>query len=136
MLKLNALRRVSYYFRILPSSFCIFLLRVYQLVLSPAKTFLLGPAGHCRFEPSCSQYAVEALKTHGAAAGGWLAAKRVCRCHPWGGCGEDPVPSPKPKVQSLTSKVCAPSLRFGATANSKGDVPAPERRVSNAGFRI
>jgi len=117
--KLNALRRVARYFRLFPSSFCIVLVRVYQLTLSPAKTFLLGPAGHCRFEPSCSQYAIEALKTHGAAAGGWLAAKRVCRCHPWGGCGEDPVPGVKIQVPS-----------------SKSQVPAPELRVSNAGFRI
>jgi len=125
----NVLRRVSYYFRILPSAFCILLVRVYQLVISPAKIFLLGPAGHCRFEPSCSQYAIEALKTHGAAAGSWIAAKRVCRCHPWGGCGEDPVPGVK-------STVHPPSLRFGATGSSKPKIPAPELRVSNAGIRI
>ena len=70
----------------------ILLVRVYRVTLSPAKTALLGPAGQCRFEPSCSQYAIEALKTHGALAGGWLAAKRVCRCHPWGGRGYDPPP--------------------------------------------
>src|ERR1700751_2626667 len=68
------------------------LLRLYRVPLSPAKTFLFGPAAQCRFEPSCSRYAIQALKTHGALAGGWLAAKRVCRCHPWGKCGEDPVP--------------------------------------------
>jgi len=50
------------------------------------------PTAECRFQPSCSQYAIEALKTHGAVTGGWLAAKRVCRCHPWGECGEDAVP--------------------------------------------
>jgi putative membrane protein insertion efficiency factor len=42
--------------------------------------------------PSCSQYAVEALEGHGAARGGWLAFRRICRCHPWGGFGYDPVP--------------------------------------------
>ncbi|HEY2083406.1 MAG TPA: membrane protein insertion efficiency factor YidD [Verrucomicrobiae bacterium] len=71
------------------------LVRLYRLTLSPAKAFLFGPAAQCRFEPSCSQYAIEALKTHGAITGGWLAAKRVCRCHPWGGSGADPVPGVK-----------------------------------------
>lgn len=83
----------------------IFLVRIYRVTLSPAKTFLFGPAAECRFEPSCSRYAIEALKTHGAFTGGWLAAKRVCRCHPWGECGDDPVPGAKSKVQSPKSKV-------------------------------
>jgi hypothetical protein len=86
------------------ASFLIFLVRVYRVTLSPAKTFLIGPASECRFEPSCSRYAIEALKTHGAITGGWLAAKRVCRCHPWGECGEDPVPPVQSKVQSPKSK--------------------------------
>ena len=46
----------------------------------------------CRFVPSCSTYAVEALEAHGPARGTWLAARRLCRCHPWGGEGFDPVP--------------------------------------------
>ena len=49
----------------------------------------------CRFEPSCSTYALEALEQHGAVRGGWLAARRLARCHPWGGHGFDPVPGPK-----------------------------------------
>jgi putative membrane protein insertion efficiency factor len=68
------------------------MVRVYRWTLSPAKTFLFGPLGQCRFTPSCSQYALEALNTHGAIAGTWLAVKRVCRCHPWNECGHDPVP--------------------------------------------
>src|SRR3954470_13622194 len=70
----------------------ICLVRLYRLTLSPAKTFLFGPLAQCRFTPSCSEYALEALRTHGAFAGSWLAVKRICRCHPWGECGHDPVP--------------------------------------------
>jgi putative membrane protein insertion efficiency factor len=64
----------------------IFLVRIYQVVLSP-----LTPAT-CRFEPTCSSYAIEALKKHGLFKGGWLAMKRIASCHPWGKSGYDPVP--------------------------------------------
>ena len=67
-------------------------IRVYRWVLSPAKAAVFGPLGRCRFTPSCSAYALEAVQTHGALAGSWLAVRRLCRCHPWGGCGHDPVP--------------------------------------------
>ncbi len=50
---------------------------------------LLG--GQCRFHPTCSQYAIDALNKHGVARGAWLAVKRICRCHPWGGRGYDPA---------------------------------------------
>lgn len=66
--------------------------RIYRWVISPAKIFLFGPLSQCRFSPSCSQYALEAIRRHGAVRGSGLAVKRICRCHPWGGCGEDPVP--------------------------------------------
>lgn len=62
-------------------------IRFYQIALSP----LLGP--RCRYIPTCSQYAIEALQQHGALKGSWFTAKRICRCHPWGGFGYDPVPS-------------------------------------------
>ncbi len=62
------------------------LLRFYQYAISP----LLGR--RCRFYPSCSEYAVEAINKHGAWRGGWLSTKRVCRCHPWHPGGYDPVP--------------------------------------------
>lgn len=62
------------------------LIRVYQLILSP----YIGPK--CRYSPTCSQYAMEALKKYGLFKGLWLAVKRVSRCHPWGGHGVDPVP--------------------------------------------
>lgn len=61
-------------------------LRVYQAVLSP----WLGPA--CRFEPSCSRYAADAIERHGVLRGCYLAVRRVGRCNPLGGCGYDPVP--------------------------------------------
>ena len=64
----------------------IMLVRVYQWTLRP----LIGP--HCRFEPSCSHYAVEALRRHGALRGSALAAGRVLRCNPWMPGGHDPVP--------------------------------------------
>lgn len=59
---------------------------VYRYTLSP----MLGP--RCRFLPTCSAYALEAVQRHGPWRGGWLAVKRLCRCHPWGGAGHDPVP--------------------------------------------
>jgi len=67
----------------------ILLVRFYQHVLSPLK-----PAS-CRFMPTCSAYTIEAFQRHGALRGGWLATRRICRCHPWGGHGYDPVPSGK-----------------------------------------
>ena len=67
-----------------PKSILIFAIRAYQLTLAPAQIFLFGPGSGCRFTPTCSQYAMQAIRAHGAIAGGWLAAKRICRCHPWG----------------------------------------------------
>ncbi len=61
-------------------------IRVYQMAISP-----WTPAA-CRFTPTCSTYAMDAIDTHGVARGGLLAVKRVGRCHPWGGFGMDPVP--------------------------------------------
>ena len=61
-------------------------IRFYQLCISP----LLGPS--CRFTPTCSEYARQAIIKHGPLRGSWLAIKRLLRCHPWGGSGYDPVP--------------------------------------------
>lgn len=71
--------------------------RIYQWTLRP----FIG--AHCRFEPTCSAYAIEALRTHGAAAGSVLAARRVLRCNPWHDGGLDPVPPCQcsPKVVAL-----------------------------------
>ncbi|MFU8898784.1 hypothetical protein LY56_02667 [Roseinatronobacter thiooxidans] len=63
--------------------------RFYRIVFSPW-------VGHaCRFQPTCSAYAMDALERHGALKGSWLAARRIGRCHPWGSSGYDPVPAPQ-----------------------------------------
>ena len=64
----------------------IAIVKVYQVVISP----WLGPS--CRYIPTCSQYAIEALKKYGPFKGLWLTLKRIAKCHPWGGHGHDPVP--------------------------------------------
>ncbi|MFL2487869.1 MAG: membrane protein insertion efficiency factor YidD [Gammaproteobacteria bacterium] len=61
-------------------------IKIYQILISP----LLGPS--CRFTPTCSQYTIEAIQKYGPLKGGWLGFRRIIRCHPWGGCGHDPVP--------------------------------------------
>ena len=70
------------------------LVRAYQVVRA-------GRPSPCRFVPSCSEYAVEALEVHGAMRGGWLSARRICRCNPWGGHGYDPVPEPSGALRPL-----------------------------------
>lgn len=62
------------------------LIRFYQQAVSP----YLPPS--CRYTPTCSEYAAQALERHGAGKGSWLALRRLLRCHPWGGTGHDPVP--------------------------------------------
>ncbi len=72
-------------------SLMLLLLRAYKLGISP----LLGQ--HCRFYPSCSEYAQQAIAAHGALRGGLLAGKRLCKCHPWHAGGVDPVPDVQPE---------------------------------------
>ena len=72
-------------------------IRLYQVGISP-----YTPAA-CRYTPTCSQYAIEALQTHGAARGGWLAFRRLLRCHPWGGKGYDPVPLPAGRSEGVAA---------------------------------
>jgi putative membrane protein insertion efficiency factor len=71
-------------------AFLIFLISIYRYTLSP----LLGPS--CRFHPSCSCYAAEAIGRHGALRGASLALRRIARCHPWNPGGYDPVPDAAP----------------------------------------
>jgi uncharacterized protein len=84
------------------------IIRGYQRYLSPLKP----PT--CRYLPTCSSYALEALDVHGALRGSWLATKRICRCHPWGGHGYDPVPMPPKDMNSLSA--------------SSGSAPTDQRR--------
>ena len=66
--------------------FLISFIKIYKVTLSP----FIGNS--CRYQPTCSQYGMEAIQKYGPWKGSWLAAKRVCSCHPWGGHGYDPVP--------------------------------------------
>lgn len=91
----------------------ILLIRLYQLTLSP----LLGPV--CRFQPSCSRYAVKCLEYHGAIRGSWLAFRRLMRCHPFHPGGYDPPPPPRgERLGSI-----APAALLEATAH---DHPHPD----------
>ena len=69
-------------------------LLIYRFLFSPLKSIIFGSSARCRFTPSCSAYAYDAIRIHGPFAGIWLAAKRLIRCQPWGGAGHDPVPHP------------------------------------------
>jgi putative membrane protein insertion efficiency factor len=93
-------------------------IQLYRWTLSPLKSAILGPHARCRFTPSCSAYALEAVRQHGAVRGAWLALRRVGRCHPWGGYGEDPVPRPGAAVQNSRESVCAKAAHGQQTAHS------------------
>ena len=69
----------------------VFLIKIYQFLISP----IIGK--NCRFNPTCSNYALEALKKHGLILGMYYSIIRISKCHPWGGSGHDPVPSKKSK---------------------------------------
>jgi putative membrane protein insertion efficiency factor len=78
--------------RRLPVLGLVALIGVYQKLFSPVLPALFGPSCGCRFAPTCSHYAAEAVRTHGAIRGSWLALRRLARCHPWHSGGLDPVP--------------------------------------------
>lgn len=70
-------------------------IRAYQILIRPVLHALGGPNSGCRYTPSCSHYFLEAVELHGALKGSYLGIRRIFRCHPWGGCGYDPVPQSK-----------------------------------------
>jgi hypothetical protein len=72
------------------------LIRFYQIALRPMIKFAAGPGAGCRFTPSCSHYFLQAVEVHGPLTGSWHGIRRILRCHPWGGCGYDPVPPAAP----------------------------------------
>ena len=92
-------------------------IRLYQLILSP----FFGPC--CRYTPSCSHYGAEAIARFGAGRGGWLTLKRILRCNPWGGAGEDPVPHSWPTPR----RNAAAAHRRNAVA-AKGPTITVERK--------
>jgi uncharacterized protein len=83
----------------------IFAIRAYRWTISPAQAFLFGSSAGCRFTPTCSQYAIEAIQSRGVLAGSALAAKRICRCHPWGEYGHDPVPQKEFRIQNSEFRI-------------------------------
>jgi putative membrane protein insertion efficiency factor len=79
----------------LPAAAAASLIRLYQRTASPLLPIFLGPACGCRFYPTCSHYAAEALRAHGMVKGGWLSARRIVKCTPLHPGGYDPVPGPR-----------------------------------------
>jgi putative membrane protein insertion efficiency factor len=84
--------RILHFLATLPARGLLALIRLYQRTLSPALPALFGPACGCRFTPTCSHYATDAVREHGALAGTWLAARRLVKCTPLHPGGFDPVP--------------------------------------------
>jgi putative membrane protein insertion efficiency factor len=125
---MSALRAAGRLLRRTPVLVLTLLVRGYQLLISP----LLGP--RCRFYPSCSAYALEALRRHGALRGSWLAVRRLARCHPWNPGGVDHVPPAVPAAGApARTRALDPSARPAAAAadDRPADVPAlPGRDVA------
>jgi len=86
-------------------SAAIAMIKWYQTWLSPLKIFFGVSGGSCRFTPTCSEYAIGAIHSHGVFKGFFLGIYRIMRCQPWGGQGYDPVPPASPKKQG-TERVC------------------------------
>ena len=81
--------KIYNFFKVLVKTFFICLIKFYKKCISP------WLPGACRFQPTCSEYMIEAIEKHGVIYGTYLGIKRLLRCHPWGGSGFDPVPEPQ-----------------------------------------
>ena len=79
-------------------------IRAYQWTISPLLASMTGPGLGCRFTPTCSQYFLDAVETHGFFRGSWLGLCRLARCAPWGGEGHDPVPPPRAHAHLASDK--------------------------------
>ena len=99
----------------LPARALLALIALYQRTLSPALPALFGAGGGCRFAPTCSHYAAEAVRTHGAIAGAWLAARRLVKCTPLHPGGFDPVPASPGLRRTSAARRAAPHCARVAT---------------------
>lgn len=95
------------------------LIRGYQKFLSPVLHWMGGPNSGCRFEPTCSRYFLEAVEKHGSLRGSWMGIRRICRCHPWGGCGYDPVPDPAGRKNRIASPAAPANDEFRMSPSEK-----------------
>lgn len=125
--------------RILLAAPFLAVLYVYRWVISPGLHLIIGPlGGGCRFQPTCSRYAIEALKTFPLHRALWLIVRRVGRCHPWGGEGYDPLP---PRVQAYGMHVYASGTEGGPDqsdhksqgTDTDGDNREPEKKDQHEG---
>lgn len=100
----------------------------YRWVLSPVLHALAGPGMGCRYQPTCSEYALSALRRFGPIKGSWLALKRIGRCHPWGGSGWDPVPN-KENHRHTQERPCT-------NVHKKPRILVSQNRASSKGFHL
>ena len=109
-------------------------LRLYRALVSPVLAALFGPLGMgCRYTPTCSQYSLEAIQLHGVGKGTWLTLRRLCRCHPWGAFGMDPVP---PNVTQASSPAGRGITTLSAFAARQSAALARRRPASSGGGRL
>lgn len=106
----SLLRRGSGLAASLPARVLLGLIWFYRRTFSPVLPVVFGPACGCRFHPTCSQYAAEAVRQHGAVVGAWLALRRLLKCHPLHPGGFDPVP-PSPRRRPTCRAVLQPALK-------------------------